>query len=56
MVYDTNEHHKTQTTVYSYKCKEDHYAVKETDATTLYMLLEKETRIKKFTGLPRFKP
>lgn len=36
--------------------KKNHYAVKETDATTLYMQLEKETRIKKFTGLPRFKP
>ena len=56
IVYDRNEHHKTRTTVYSYKCKEDHYEVKETDATTLYMQLEKETRIKKFTGLPRFKP
>ena len=54
IVYDTNEHHKTRTTVYSYKCREDHYAVK--DATTLYKQLGKETRIKKFTGLPRFKP
>ena len=54
IVYDTNEHHKTRTTVYSYKCREDHYAVK--DASTPYKQLGKETRIKKFTGLPRFKP
>ena len=54
IVYDANEHHKTRTTVYSYKCREDHYAVK--DATTLYKQLGKGTRIKKFTGLPRFKP
>ena len=50
----SNEQHRTRTTVYSYKCKENHYAVK--DATTLYKQLGKETRIKKFTGLPRFKP
>lgn len=53
MVYDTNEHDKTRTTVYSYKCKEDHYEVKETDATTLYMQLEKETRIKKIYRLAK---
>ena len=47
----SNEQHRTRTTVYSYKCKENHYAVK--DATTLYKQLGKGTRIKKIHRLAK---